>query len=541
MLVDVSALVTENLDIWSSTIKAKNSQGRGSSKKTELYGVKKLRELILELAVRGLLVPQDPNDEPASVLLKKIGQEKWRLVEEKKIKKQRPLSKIEKSEEPFKLPSGWMWTRLGDLVEMYNGRAFKSHEWRESGGLPIVRIQNLNNQDLSFNYFEGELSEHHRINDNSFLISWSGTPGTSFGAFIWRRGEAALNQHINNCIFHIEHINLEFMRLAVNGCMNHFISMAQGGVGLKHVTKGTLNNAIIGFPPEDEQNRIVTKVNELMTLCDRLEQQQETSISAHQTLVESLLGTLVNAADATSFSAAWQRIAENFDVLFTTEHSIEQLKQTILQLAVMGKLVSFGERVQSKVVKDVLSFGPRNGLSPKEAAVETDRRVLKLGATSFGFLNLQQVKFVDIDIPEDSHLWLKAGDILVQRGNSSVFVGSNVLIEADVIHTIYPDLMMKLRANDSVEPEYLSLWMRAPESREYMWSRMTGTSGTMPKISKRVVEGVPISVPSINVQKAIVDKVNELMTLCDTLLDRIKAAQTTQLNLTDAITEQATA
>ena len=89
----------------------------------------------------------------------------------------------------------------------------------------------------------------------------------------------------------------------------------------------------------EEQNRIVAKVDELMALCDQLEQQQTHSIEAHQTLVASLLGTLTRVESQQEFSAAWARIASHFDTLFTTEASIDQLKQTILQLAVMGKLV----------------------------------------------------------------------------------------------------------------------------------------------------------------------------------------------------------
>ncbi|MDF5193314.1 restriction endonuclease subunit S, partial [Vibrio parahaemolyticus] len=83
----VENLITEHIDVWTSAVKTRSTSGRGSSKKLELYGVKKLRELILELAVRGKLVPQDPNDEPASVLLEKIAQEQTQLIKDQKIKK----------------------------------------------------------------------------------------------------------------------------------------------------------------------------------------------------------------------------------------------------------------------------------------------------------------------------------------------------------------------------------------------------------------------------------------------------------------------
>jgi type I restriction enzyme S subunit len=112
----VENLITEHLDIWTSAIKTKSAAGRGSSKKLELVGVKKLRELILELAVRGKLVPQDPNDEPASELIKKIASEKVRLLKEGKIKKQKSLPHIGEEEKPIVIPTSWCWERLENVI-----------------------------------------------------------------------------------------------------------------------------------------------------------------------------------------------------------------------------------------------------------------------------------------------------------------------------------------------------------------------------------------------------------------------------------------
>lgn len=109
-----SCFITDHLDTWTSAVKTKSSAGRGSGKKQEFYGIKKLRELILELAVRGLLVPQDAEDEPASELLKKIRAEEARLLKDGEIKKRKPLPKIKESEMPFALPSGWNWIRLAE-------------------------------------------------------------------------------------------------------------------------------------------------------------------------------------------------------------------------------------------------------------------------------------------------------------------------------------------------------------------------------------------------------------------------------------------
>ena len=104
-----------------------------------------------------------------------------------------------------------------------------------------MRIQNLNNPAASFNYCRPETVDvRHIIHDGEFLISWSGTPGTSFGAFIWTRGTAALNQHIFRCVQVGLAYTREFLRLAINSQLDVLIGKAQGGVGLQHVTKGTL-------------------------------------------------------------------------------------------------------------------------------------------------------------------------------------------------------------------------------------------------------------------------------------------------------------
>ena len=114
--------------------------------------------------------------------------------------------------------------------------------------------------------------------------------------------------------------------------------MGAGGAQ-PNISREKIIATVVAVPSETEQHRIVTKVNELMAICDQLEQQQTDSITGHQTLVETLLATLTNSTTAEETTANWARIAEHFDTLFTTEYSIDQLKQTVLQLAVMGRLV----------------------------------------------------------------------------------------------------------------------------------------------------------------------------------------------------------
>ncbi|AXQ49824.1 restriction endonuclease subunit S [Stenotrophomonas rhizophila] len=167
------------------------------------------------------------------------------------------------------LPEGWEYAPIGALCNLVNGRAFKPQEW-SSSGLPIIRIQNLNNPEAKFNFFSGELESKHHVRAGDLLFAWSGTPGTSFGAHIWNRGDAALNQHIFKIEFSDSDIDRDFLRYAINQKLDELIGSAQGGVGLRHVTKGTFEKTEIAFPPLTEQVRIAAKLGELLAQVDTL-------------------------------------------------------------------------------------------------------------------------------------------------------------------------------------------------------------------------------------------------------------------------------
>ncbi len=144
---------------------------------------------------------------------------------------------------------------IGELCKLINGRAFKPSEWTTTG-LPIIRIQNLNDTTKEFNYFDGEYSERHEVNDGELLFSWSGTPGTSFGAFFWNRGKAVLNQHIFRVLVEPDRVDKDYFRYAMNSRLDRIINQAHGGVGLKHITKGKLEAVTVPLPPLSEQKRI---------------------------------------------------------------------------------------------------------------------------------------------------------------------------------------------------------------------------------------------------------------------------------------------
>ena len=169
--------------------------------------------------------------------------------------------------ESNELPKGWAKARVDSLVQLVNGFAFKPTQWK-SEGLPIIRIQNLNNNDAPFNYCPEDLPDKIRVRNGDLLFAWSGTPGTSFGAHIWRGQDAWLNQHIFKVNFNREYLDERYLRLAINQNLDSYIRQAHGGAGLAHITKGRFEESRLPIAPLNEQSRIVAKIEELFSDLD---------------------------------------------------------------------------------------------------------------------------------------------------------------------------------------------------------------------------------------------------------------------------------
>lgn len=310
-------------------------------------GIKKLRELILELAVRGKLVPQDPSDEPASELLKRVADEKARLVAEGKIKKQKPLAKILEADKPFDAPTGWEWTHLGELGLVGSSSRVHQKDW-QSSGVPFYRAREI--VKLSKNGFvENELFISEKLYQEHSNGGSAPKPGDIMLTGVGTIGVPYRVQETDRFYFkdasvlifknHIDDNSDYLLKYFVSPLWIDTIHTESMGTTVHTLTIARANETLCPLPPFAEQRRIVAKIDELMILCDRLETQQADAESAHAQLVQALLDSLTQASDATNFATNWQRLAEHFHTLFNTEPSIDALKQNLLQLAVMGKLV----------------------------------------------------------------------------------------------------------------------------------------------------------------------------------------------------------
>ena len=541
-------------------------------------GTKKLRELILELAVRGKLVPQDPNDEPASELLKRIAEEKARLVSEGKVRKQKPLAEIGAEEKPFDVPTNWEWVRVAAV----------GHDWGQK------------TPDKAFTYIDVGAVDNAagRISAPQVLMAEDAPsrarkvvrPGTVIYSTIRPYllnvaviEEAYEQEPIASTAFAIIHPYLEmparyFLCYLRSPVFVRYVESVQMGIAYPAINDGQFFSGLIPLPPLAEQHRIVAKVDELMALCDRLEARQADADSAHAQLVQALLGSLTQASDAADFAQSWQRLAEHFHTLFTTESSIDALKQTLLQLAVMGKLVAQDpsdepvsellkrierektQLIEQKVIRkgkslpdieqDEMQFNLpmgwewiRLGQIGDWGAGATPARGnssyyggempwFKSGELVADFISDSEETVTELALKECSLRRNKPGDVLIAMYGATIGKTAILSVEGTTNQAV-----CACTPFNGVFNRYLLLTLKALKANFIG----QGAGGAQPNISREKIVATVAGLPPLAEQHRIVAKVDQLMTLCDQLKARLNQARQVHEQLACALVEQAVA
>ena len=582
----VEKLIVDHIDTWTTALQTRSTAGRGSSGKIDLYGIKKLRELMLELAVGGKLVPQDPNDEPASELLKRIAAEKAELVKLGKIKKPKPLPEISEEEKPFELPVGWEWIQISEI----------GHDWGQK------------TPDEDFTYIDvGSINKEFGIIEEPSILSAKDAPSRARkivqkGTVIYSTVrpyllniaiiESAFSpEPIASTAFAIIHpytaMNANFIYYYLRSpVFINYVESCQTGVAYPAINDKQFFSGIIAVPPSSEQARITKKIKELMSLCDQLEQHSLTSLDAHQQLVETLLTTLTDSQNAVELAENWARISEHFDTLFTTEASIDALQQTILQLAVMGKLVPQDPNDSSaEILLEQLSTSRNKKLRQQQAdnkeAETMLRKINKLkkakppfrlpnnwttvhlielceylvdchnktapytdtGIPIIRTTNIRERRFLEQDLKfisqETYDFWSKRcppspGDIIFTR---EAPMGEALIIPPNVKWCLGQRTMLIRVMHEFVSNEFLLLALTEPHLLERASVNAVGL--TVKHLRVGDVENLNIPLPPLNEQYRIIDKVNILFEYCNKLKSNIKASQQTQLHLADDLTDAA--
>lgn len=553
----------DSLPVWLSA-QTRKSAGRGRSADNTLqYGVQKLRDLILELAVRGKLVPQDPNDEPASVLLEKIAEEKERLFKDGVIKKAKKLPKVETCDVLFDIPENWQFTRLGVIGQIFNGNSISKAEKEskyisQKEGLPYIATKDVGYGFESLDYDNGVKIP---IDERKFKIA------EPYSVLICSEGGSAgkkcgiTNQRVcfGNKLFAIQSygdIQSKFiLAFYLTPSFQEQFSFRMTGI-IGGISTSKFENIPIPLPPIIEQRRIVKKVDELMALCDQLEQQQADAVQAHETLVAVLLETLTKSNNASDFKQNWCLITDHFDTLFTTDYSIDKLRESILQLAVSGRLTSnFNEHSQSVAdATDSCDFPlPSNWIWVQISDIVSPQRDVSYGIIKLGkepksigvptircsdvkkmFIDESSIRLVDGVIEKEyTRTRLQGGEVLLNiRGT----LGGVAVVPGELSgYNIAREVAMI-----PVRPETSSNYVMLAIASPYFWTMIENSlKGIAYKgLNLKTLRSLPIPLPPLEEQHRIVKKVDELMALCDQLKDHLNQAQTLQQQLADAVVER---
>ena len=555
-------------------------------------GIKKLRELILTLAMQGKLVPQDPNDEPASELLRSIEADQEWLVKEGKIKKSQKLPIVTKEEQPFKLPKSWIWARSEYTAQFIDPQPSHRTPPEYEGGIPYIGYSDIdhikginfaNARKVSPEVFE-EHRQRYQLKLGDFVFGKIGTLGQPF--FLSEPFEYCLSANLiliqpNSSIIHPKYLAAFLDSPSfLNFLDGNKTNSTHGVFGIK---KARL--ICLPLPPLAEQRRIVAKIDQLMARCDELEKLRIDRSQRLLTVHTAALDQLLTAEDSSEFSTAWSFITQHFGELYSVKENVVELRKTILQLAVMGKLVpqdpndepasellrsielekqrlvKEGKIKKSKPLPEIdrqeipydlpkewvwarlgdISLFSDSGWSPQclsEPRSGQEWGVLKVSAVSWGEFRYEENKALPPGIEAKPECEVRVGDFLISRANTEELVARSVLVKSSPICLMMSDKIVRFKLSQKIEKEFINFVNLSQFSREYYASNASGTSSSMKNISREVMNNLPIPFPPLAEQRRIVEKIDRLMGMCDRLEESISSGKGKQTDLLNALMSQ---
>lgn len=426
--------------------------------------------------------------------------------------------------------------KISTLVHLVNGRAFKPSEW-ETSGFPIVRIQNLNKPEAAFNYSTNKFDEKFLIDNGTLVFAWSGTPGTSFGAHIWKGGKAWLNQHIFKVVFDETLINKKYLRFAINQNLNEYINNAHGGAGLAHITKGKFDSSEIPLPPLAEQHRIVAKIEELFSDLDA----GIASLKQAQAQLKTYRQAVLKYAFEGKLTAAWRE-----------QNKPEPAEKLLAQIKAEREKQNVGATRRVAPTK-------RNGNSkkPKEFPPLTEAELaelpelpegwcwVKLGGVAesiqYGYtapssntpigpkmlritdiqdykVDWNEVPFCGIPSEQKANYLLKEGDLVFARTGATV--GKSFLIKGMIPESVFASYLIRIRLPKTVNEQFLYSFFQSI----YYWQQITeGQVGIgQPNVNGTKLSELIFPMSSRDEQHQIVQEIESRLSVCDKLEESIK-------------------
>ena len=551
-------------------------------------GIDRMRNLILQLAVQGKFELQNPNDESASILLEKVKTEKENLIKEKNIRQFNQISSLLLDDIPFELPNKWIWTKIGEISLIKGGKRIPKGCSFSSNPTPHIYIQVTNMKkgriiEENLKFIDEDVYQSIKkyfIEKDDLYITIAGTIG-EVGEVPDKFHKMNLTENAAKIIF--RGLNKKYFLFALKSdvIQKQFLEktnqQAQPKLALKRIA-----DAIIPIPPLEEQKRIVARVDQLMALCDKLEARQQEKHDNRIHLNNAALDKLLTAPTPEEFAQHWQRICDNFDLLYDAPETVGEFRKAILQLAVQGKLVrqdandepaavlmekiraekeslvKEGKIRKQKAVPPVegsdglfelpenwqwdrfanVTLSSEAGWSPQCEKREREGNewgVLKVSAVSWDVFKPHENKALPSSLEPRSQHEVKVGDFLLSRANTLELVAKSVVVEDSPPKLMMSDKLIRLHLSENVERRFFNIFNNCSTARGYYAKEASGTSSSMRNVSRECILKMPVPVPPLQEQRRIVAKVDKLMTLCDELEAGLVQAQTDGGKLMEAV------
>ena len=522
--------------------------------------IPRLRRFILDLAVRGKLVEQNPNDEPASELLKRIAAEKARLVKAGEIQKPPQMPLIDCNSSLFGAPPGWAWARLLEISRKIH-YGFTASANQQIDNVRLLRITDIQHNKVEWRSVPGcEIDKKalpsFKLETGDILIARTGgTIGKSF--LVVELPVVAVFASYLIRVQGSHEIYARYLKLFLESPI-YWTQLREGarGAGQPNVNGQTLGTMLVPLPPFAEQHRIVAKADELMALCDRLEAAHTERETTRNRLASASLARL-NAPDPDPvvFRNDAAFALDNLTSLTTRPDQIKALRQTILNLAVRGKLVeqnpndepaSMHLKHRGIAVPSVEPFElPVSWIWANVGAVADARlgkmldkaknkgtprkylRNINVRWFDFDLSNLLEMRFEDLELPEFA---LRFGDVMICEGGEP---GRAAVWDARETDIYFQKAIHRVRFLDFVDSEFFVKTLRASADDGRLAEYFTGTG--IKHFTGKGLATYLFPLPPLAEQRRIVAKVDELMTVCDRLEASLAAGDETRGRLVEAV------
>lgn len=439
--------------------------------------------------------------------------------------------------------SAWQHVKVGDFLFEREGK-YKPDAEEVSG---LERIDKIDFSGRFHLATKPSKTNMIRIEPGDLVISGINVAKGALGVFDGDEPVTA-TIHYSSYSFDEEKINVEYFKRFLKSPLfiNLLKEQVKGGIKTEIKPKHLLP-LIIPLPEIHEQQQILSR----FLRVENEDGELKTELTHQQVLLKKLRQQVLQEAIEGKLTADWR--AENPNVAPVSEllkriaaEKVELVKAKKIKKQKVLPPISDEEKPFELPeewawcrLDEVIYQSPRNGYSPKTVDYPTNTKTLKLGATTSGVFNGSEIKYIDEEIPKESHLWLKSRDILIQRGNSREFVGVSAIYLGDDHQYVYPDLMMKLQPVPLVSEVFLHHVLMSIYCREYFRNNAKGAQKSMPKINQGVVSSTLVPLCSWEEQKAVVSKVEKLFAICDQLETQITQNQTHADALMQAVLREA--